>query len=440
MLFSEIIRRKRDGSRLDPQTIAEVIAEYAADRIPDYQMAALLMAVFFRGLDEGELRAWTSAMLHSGDVMDFSDIPGPKVDKHSTGGVGDKISIPLAPLVAACGTSVPMISGRGLGHTGGTLDKLESIPGFTTRLDPARFRAVLRENGVAMLGQTENIVPADKRMYALRDVTGTVESIPLIAASIMSKKLAEGISGLVLDVKVGSGAFMKTRERATELARTLVAVGAGNGVRTTAFLTDMDAPLGNTVGNALEVRESIEILQGRGPADTTELTVAFGAEMLCLAGVAASIDEGRSAISSAIASGAGLEKFRKMVDAQGGNPAVVDNPGLLPTAAHTVGVKPSRSGFVGSVDCAGVGIASLILGGGRRTKEDGIDPAVGVRILARRGECVGAGDDLAIIEYNDDRNLSEAARMIRDAFVIGDAPSAPGPLVIDVISSSSSQP
>jgi len=439
MLFAEIIRRKRDGSRLDPETIAEVIAEYAADRIPDYQMAALLMAVFFRGLEEDELRAWTSAMLHSGDVMDFSDIPGPKVDKHSTGGVGDKISIPLAPLVAACGASVPMISGRGLGHTGGTLDKLESIPGFTTRLEPARFRAVLRENGVAMLGQTENIVPADKRMYALRDVTGTVESIPLIAASIMSKKLAEGISGLVLDVKVGSGAFMKTRARATELARTLVAVGAGNGVRTTAFLTDMDAPLGNTVGNALEVRESIEILKGCGPADTTELTVVFGAEMLRLAGMATSIDDGRSAISSAIASGAGLDKFRKMVAAQGGNPAVADDPGLLPTAAHTVGVKPSRAGFVGSVDCAGVGIASLILGGGRRTKEDGIDPAVGARILARRGEFVGAGDDLAVIEYNDDRNLAEAARIIRDAFAIVDAPSVPGPLVIDVISSSSNQ-
>ncbi len=433
MLFPEIIRRKRDGGRLEPGLINEIISEYARDRIPDYQMAALLMAVYFRGLDRDELAAWTSAMLHSGDVMDFSDVPGPKVDKHSTGGVGDKISIPLAPLVAACGANVPMISGRGLGHTGGTLDKLESIPGFTTRLDPAAFRANLKMNGVAMLGQTENIVPADKRMYALRDVTGTVESIPLIAASIMSKKLAEGISGLVLDVKVGSGAFMKTVERAAELARTLVAVGVANGVETTAFLTDMDAPLGNTVGNAMEIAESIDILKGAGPADTTELTVVFGAEMLRLAGVARTADDGRSAMLAAISSGAGLERFRRMVAAQGGNPEVADDPGLLPRARRTIGVRPSRPGFVGSVDCSGVGIAALILGGGRRTKEDGIDPAVGIRILARRGDLVGAGDDIAVIEYNDDRNLSEASAMVRDAFRMADSAPLKGPLVIDVV-------
>lgn len=437
MLFAEVIRHKRDGGTLDPGVIAELIADYAKDRIPDYQMAALLMAVYFRGLDAGELRAWTSAMLHSGDVMDFSDIPGPKVDKHSTGGVGDKISVPLAPLVAACGANVPMISGRGLGHTGGTLDKLESIPGFVTRMDLTAFRNALRKNGVAMLGQTENIVPADKRMYALRDVTGTVESIPLIAASIMSKKLAEGICGLVLDVKVGSGAFMKTRERALELARTLVAVGAGNGVETTAFITDMDAPLGNTVGNALEIRESIEILQGRGPKDTTALTVEFGAEMLRLAGLAGSIADGRAAISGAIASGAGLEKFRRMVLAQGGDPAVADNPDLLPKASGQVGIRSARPGYVSSIDCARVGTASLILGGGRRRKEDDIDPAVGVRVLATRGDFVGPDDDIAVIEYNDERSLAEASAMLRDAFVTGDAPVAPVPLIIDVISSGS---
>lgn len=436
MLIAEIIRRKRDGGRLAPDEIRTLISDYSRDLVPDYQMAALLMAVYFRGLDASELSVWTSAMLHSGDVMDFSDIPGAKVDKHSTGGVGDKISIPLAPLVAACGALVPMISGRGLGHTGGTLDKLESIPGFVTGLDTDAFRVALRRNSVAMLGQTENIVPADKRMYALRDVTGTVESIPLIAASIMSKKLAEGISGLVLDVKVGSGAFMKTRERAMELARTLVAIGGGNGVETTAFLTDMDAPLGNTVGNALEIRESIDILRGQGPADTTALTVEFGGEMLRLASVASSTQEGQAMIRHAISSGTGLERFGRMVREQGGNPAVVDDPDLLPTAGRRVGVKASRPGCISSIDCAGVGIASLVLGGGRRTKEDGIDPSVGIRILAKRGQMVGPSDDIAIIEYNDDSHLPEAVAMLERAFVVGDAPPAPAPLIIDVISSS----
>lgn len=433
MLFAEIIRAKRDGERLAPDLISQLISAYSVDDVPDYQMAALLMAVFFRGLDDSELWAWTSAMLHSGDVMDFSDIPGPKIDKHSTGGVGDKISIPLAPLVAACGVNVPMISGRGLGHTGGTLDKLESIPGFRTIIGLDEFRSALAENGVAMLGQTENIVPADKRMYSLRDVTGTVESIPLIAASIMSKKLAEGISGLVLDVKVGSGAFMKTRQQATALARTLVAVGKTGGVSTTAFLTDMDEPLGDTVGNALEVAESVRILRGEGPADTTALTVELGAEMLCLAGVATGMDSGRAAIRNAVYSGTGLDRFRAMVAAQGGNPAVADDLSVLPEAAHVKGVRASGSGYVTAVDCEKVGLASLVLGGGRRRKEDDIDPAVGVRILARRGTFVGLGDDIAVLEYNSDVALHEAESMLQDAFTISEEQVEKGPLVLDVI-------
>jgi pyrimidine-nucleoside phosphorylase len=434
MLFAEVIRHKRDGHKLDTAVIAEIINDYSHDRIPDYQMAALLMAVYFKGLDATELWAWASAMLHSGDVMDFSDISGPKIDKHSTGGVGDKISIPLAPAVAVCGVNVPMISGRGLGHTGGTLDKLESIPGFRTGLTLDEFRAGLKRNGAAMLGQTENICPADKRMYALRDVTGTVESIPLIAASIMSKKLAEGISGLVLDVKVGSGAFMKTPERARELAKTLVAVGKAGGVKTTAFITDMNQPLGWAVGNALEIRESIQILRGAGPADTTELTVAFGAEMLRLGDVVANVEEGRARIQGAIASGAALDRFRQMVAAQGGNPAVVDNPDLLPTARHSVGVKAAGAGYVISIDSEKVGIASLILGGGRRRKEDDIDPAVGVRVLARRGTMVGPDDDVAVIEYNDDSSLGEAVAMIAQAFCVGEERSAEMPLVMEMIS------
>lgn len=434
MLFAEVIRHKRDGHKLDTAVIAEIIDDYSHDRIPDYQMAALLMAVYFKGLDAAELWAWASAMLHSGDVMDFSDISGPKIDKHSTGGVGDKISIPLAPAVAVCGVNVPMISGRGLGHTGGTLDKLESIPGFRTGLTLDEFRAGLKLNGVAMLGQTENICPADKRMYALRDVTGTVESIPLIAASIMSKKLAEGISGLVLDVKVGSGAFMKTPERARELAKTLVAVGKAGGVKTTAFITDMNQPLGRAVGNALEIRESIQILRGTGPADTTELTVAFGAEMLRLGGVVADVEEGRARIQGAIASGAALDRFRQMAAAQGGNRAVVDNPDLLPTARHSVGVKASGTGYVTSIDCEKVGIASLILGGGRRRKEDDIDPAVGVRVLARTGTVVGPDDDVAVIEYNDDSSLDEAVAMLAQAFCVGEERPVEMPLVMEMIS------
>ena len=433
MLMTEVIRRKRDGGTLDADVIREVIAGCTAGTIPDYQMAALLMAVYLRGLDHVELAAWADAMLRSGEVFDLSAIPGAKVDKHSTGGVGDKISIPLAPLVAACGVRVPMISGRGLGHTGGTLDKLESIPGFRTDLSAQRFVEGVAGVGTCMIGQTESIVPADKRIYALRDVTGTVESIPLISASIMSKKLAEGISGLVLDVKVGSGAFMKTVERARELARTMVGIGAVAGVKVVALLTDMSQPIGWAVGNALEIEESIEVLRWRGPADTTDLVVALGGVMLVLGGVARDRAEGEARIREAIASGAGLAKFREMVAFQGGDPRVADDPGLLPRARSQVPVRAPRAGFVTAIDCEKVGLAALVIGGGRQTKEDAIDPAVGLRVHARLGSRVEADEPLVTVHCNDPANLARCGALVREAWRIGDEPCPTGPMVIETV-------
>jgi pyrimidine-nucleoside phosphorylase len=433
LLVAETIRAKRDGHALPPDEIREVLRAYTAGEVPDYQMAALLMAVYFRGLDDRELAAWAGAMLHSGTVVDLSGVPGAKVDKHSTGGVGDKVSIPLAPLVAACGVRVPMISGRGLGHTGGTLDKLEAIPGFRTDLPVARFVEGVATVGTCMIGQTDDLAPADRKLYALRDVTGTVESIPLIAASIMSKKLAEGIGGLVLDVKVGTGAFMKTPERARELARTLVAIGEGNGVRTLAFLTDMGQPLGRTVGNALEIEESIDILKGRGPEDTTALVVTLGGAMLWLGGAAAGRPEGEAAIRAAIASGAGLDRFRRMVAFQGGDPRVADEPDRLPRARSRKDVLAGRDGFVGAVDCEKVGLAALVLGGGRRRKDDDVDPAVGLRIRARRGDRVAAKAPLVTIEFDDAAALGEAEALVAAAYRVVDDPPATSPLVLEVV-------
>ena len=431
--MADVIRHKRDGGTLEPEAIRKVIAGVTDGSIPDYQASALLMAVFFRGLDDNELVVWTDAMLHSGDVFDMSHLSGAKVDKHSTGGVGDKISIPLAPLVSSCGVRVPMISGRGLGHTGGTLDKLESIPGFRTDMSPARFLEGVRTIGACMVGQTESIVPADKRLYALRDVTGTVESIPLISASILSKKLAEGISGLVLDVKVGSGAFMKTREQATLLARTMVGLGTRSGVRTVAYLTDMNQPIGWAVGNALEIEESIEVLRGAGPADTVELVVTLGGRMLVLGGVSSVQTEGEALIRAAIADGRGLETFRRMVEFQGGDPAVVDNTDLLPRARNQVDVRAGRGGVVQAINCELLGLAAVAMGGGRRRKEDGIDPAVGLRVLVRLGDPVVCGQPLVTLMFNDSRGLSEAEYMVHSAYSIGDQVIEVGQTFIDVI-------
>jgi pyrimidine-nucleoside phosphorylase len=427
----QLIRKKRDGGALDDDEIRAFISSVTDSSIPDYQVAAMLMAIFFRGLDDRELATWADAMTRSGDVIDLSHIKRAKVDKHSTGGVGDKISIPLAPAVAACGVAVPMVSGRGLGHTGGTLDKLESIPGFKVDLPVERFAQLVDSLGVCLIGQTARIAPADKRLYALRDVTATVESLPLIASSIMSKKLAEGIDGLVLDCKVGKGAFMKTIENARKLCALMKAIGERAGKKITCVLTDMDAPIGRTIGNSLEIRESIEVLRGGGPTDTRELTHVLGAEMLVLGGVARDAAEGRAKIEKALGDGSALEVFRKVVEAQGGNPKVCDSPGsVLPKAASRdeLGLAAGR---IISIDSEALGIAALILGAGRRTKDDVIDPSAGLVVDAYLGEVIAPGAHPQIMLHHSlspgDGRLAEARAMIEGAFVIepADRPAPP---------------
>jgi pyrimidine-nucleoside phosphorylase len=428
----ELIRCKRDGGKLTPEQIRGFIAAYTADRVPDYQAAALLMAICWRGMDDEELHALTDAMLRSGDVVDLSSLPGIKIDKHSTGGVGDKVSLHLAPAVAACGVPVPMISGRGLGHTGGTLDKLESIPGFRVDLSIDRFRTVLGECGLALIGQTERLAPADKRLYALRDVTGTVESIPLIAASIMSKKLAEGIDGLVLDVKVGSGAFMKTLEQARALARTLVAIGKRAGKRTTAFITDMDQPLGHWVGNAVEVRESLDVLEGRGPIDLIELTLALGGEMLMLGGEAQTEEEGRARIKKALCDGSALERFRRCVALQGGDLPASGAPSRV--ASESIAIDSPRRGFVAAIDTEAVGRASVLLGAGRARKEDAIDASAWIHVLRKLGEPVDAGQTLARFSTPSAPEVAkEVERRLAAAWTIADQAPPARPLVLEVI-------
>ncbi|MCH7585384.1 MAG: thymidine phosphorylase, partial [Acidobacteria bacterium] len=380
MNFVSLIHAKRDGGRLTDDEIQWLIAEYSADRIPDYQMASMLMAVFLNGLDPDELTAWTDAMLRSGDVLDFSHVAAPKIDKHSTGGVGDKVSIPLVPIVASCGIAVPMISGRGLGHTGGTLDKLEAIPGFRTALDPPEFSKILERYGMVMAGQSETLVPADRRLYALRDASGTVPSIPLISSSIMSKKLAEGLDGLVLDVKVGSGAFMKDLVQARQLAKIMVGIGSSHGTTVTALITNMSQPLGREVGNASEIRESIDVLHGRGPPDLVELTFRLGAEMLVLGGVAQDLAAGRAQMETVIASGEAFEKFKEVVAAQDGDTSVLDDPRLLPRARNQHIITAERSGVVIEANALDIGVGVARLGAGRETKDDVIDPAVGTTV------------------------------------------------------------
>jgi pyrimidine-nucleoside phosphorylase len=429
----EVIRAKRDGERVSDTELRAFVAGVTDGSIPDYQAAAMLMAIYFRGLDDGELAAWADAMLRSGDVLDLSLVKGAKVDKHSTGGVGDKISLPLAPAVAACGIAVPMVSGRGLGHTGGTLDKLEAIPGFRVDLSVDRFHRQVAEIGCCLIGQTERIAPADRKLYALRDVTATVESIPLIASSIMSKKLAEGIDALVLDCKVGSGAFMKTIDRARELARTIQAIGRAAGKRVTALLTRMDQPIGRAVGNALEVEESIEVLKGDGPADTRALTIALGAEMLVLGGAAKTEHDGGELIARALDDGRALEKFRQIVAAQGGDPRVCDNPrAILPQAPARTEVFAAHAGLIGAIDAEAVGMAGLVLGGGRRRKEDAIDPAVGVTVHVRLGDRV---DDrpIATLHHREGGDVAAAVELLRNAYTIGDVPPPDAPLIMEIL-------
>lgn len=433
MSITEILRKKRDGEQLSESEIEGFIAGVSEGTIPDYQIAALLMAIFLRGLDDDELAVWARAMVHSGDVLDLSEIDAPKVDKHSTGGVGDKISLPLAPAVACCGVAVPMVSGRGLGHSGGTLDKLEAIPGFRVDLGVKRFRRTVAELGLCLIGQTERIAPADRVLYALRDVTSTVESIPLIASSIMSKKLAEGIDALVLDCKVGRGAFMKTRPRALELAHAIRAIGAAAHKPVTVVLSAMDAPIGRWVGNGVEVLESIEVLRGGGPADTRELTVRLGAEMLLAAGEVGDAEEGARAIEAVLDDGSALERFRRLVEAQDGDPRVVDDPeGVLPKAREQEDVKATRAGVVASIDALEVGLAALELGAGRQRKEDAIDPAVGVEIVAPVGHSVTAGEPVARIHHNG-RGLGGARRRLEAAFEIADEARVPATRILEVL-------
>jgi pyrimidine-nucleoside phosphorylase len=431
--MTELIVRKRDGLALDAAELSWVVEQYTDGLIPDYQVAAFLMAVLWRGLDAAELVTWTEAMLHSGEVLDLGRLPGAKIDKHSTGGVGDKVSIALAPIVAACGVAVPMMSGRGLGHTGGTLDKLESIPGFTTALDPGRFVEIVERLGIVLAGQSETLVPADRKIYALRDATGTVESIPLISSSIMSKKLAEDVDGLILDVKVGSGAFMKDVESATLLARTMISIGAAHGTPVVAVLTDMDQPLGRAVGNANEIAESLDVLEGHGPPDVTELTMLLGEEMLVLADPGRDRSEARQALDDAVASGRAREVFASVVVAQGGNPEVVTDRSLLDVAPHARRITASRSGYVTRCDAMAIGVAAVRLGAGRAAKEDEVDHGVGITLSAKRGDRVDAGDLLGEVRYRDEDRLAGALALLDEAWEISDEPPPPRPLVLGTL-------
>ena len=434
MRVVDLIRRKRDSFELTRQEIEQLIAAYTRGDVPDYQMSAWLMAVVIRGMSRPEIAALTQAMLHSGSVLDFSSLPGKKVDKHSTGGVGDKTSLVIAPIIAAGGVKVPMISGRGLGHSGGTLDKLESIPGFNVNLSLADFRRVLEACGCALIGQTAEIAPADKKIYALRDVTGTVESPALICASIMSKKLAEGIDALVLDVKTGSGAFMKTIEDAANLAELLVETGKRMGKNVVALITDMSQPLGRTAGNAMEVAESIEVLNGAGPADLRELCLELAAWMFYLGERVPNVEAGKKLSADLIASGKAKEKFREIVELQGGDVGVVDDPRRLAQARRKLDVTALSNGFIAETQCELLGMACVVLGGGREKKEDKIDPAVGLEFHKRIGDAVQRGESLCTLRYNSDTRIEEARRLVETAYRIDpERPKKIPPLIHRVI-------
>jgi pyrimidine-nucleoside phosphorylase/thymidine phosphorylase len=429
----DVIRKKRDGLELSRAEIEGLINAYTKGDIPDYQVSAWLMAVVLKGMTRAETAALTDAMLHSGDVLDLSSLPRKKVDKHSTGGVGDKTSLVLAPLAAAAGIAVPMISGRGLGHTGGTLDKLESIPGFNVNLSLAEFRSVLDQCGCAMIGQTAEIAPADRKLYALRDVTGTVESPYLICASIMSKKMAEGIDALVLDVKTGSGAFMKNEKDAAFLAELMVETGERMGKRVVALITDMDQPLGNMIGNALEVVEVVEVLRGDGPEDLRELCLELAGWMLHLGGVSNSVADGKQQSTKLISSGQALEKFRHLLELQGGDARVIDDAKRLPQARHSMQVFSKKSGYVAAMQCEQIGTACVILGGGRERKEDSVDPAVGIVLHKKVGDRVAAGEALATIYYNAEARAAHARQLIEASCEVADSAPRKRPLVHRVI-------
>jgi pyrimidine-nucleoside phosphorylase len=429
----DLIRKKRDGNSLSRDEIDAFVTGATDGSWPDYQLSALLMAIVVRGMTDEETAWLTSAMAQSGAQLDLRRLPGLKVDKHSTGGVGDKTSLVLAPLAAACGVVVPMMSGRGLGFTGGTLDKLEAIPGFRVDLPATEIVDALADVGCVIVGQTRDIAPADRRLYRLRDVTATVESIPLITASIMSKKLAEGIDGLVLDVKVGRGAFMKSVREAEQLAEAMVRAGRLAGVRTEAVLTRMDSPLGRAIGNTVEVIESIETLRGHGPSDLTVLSVLLAARMVLMAERATTMADAERQVREALASGAGLERFRQMVVRQGGDPAVVDEPSRLALAEGRELVRAPRAGYITGLEALLVGQVAVALGAGRATAEDKIDHGVGIRVLATLGSLVRAGEPVLELIHRDGRGLRDAVEMAQQAIELGGAPPAPEPLVVGEI-------
>jgi pyrimidine-nucleoside phosphorylase len=428
-----LIAKKRDGGSLTDGEIQALIAGAVRGTIPDYQLAALLMAIVWRGLGPRELCTWTRAMIDSGERLEWSSLPGPTVDKHSTGGVGDKISLCLAPLCAAAGLYVPMMAGRALGHTGGTLDKLETIPGFRTALEPAAFRRVLAQAGFVLAGQSARLAPADRLLYALRDATATVESIPLIASSILSKKIAEGAGALVMDVKVGSGAFLPALSRARTLARALIGLGGRLGLRVRAVLSDMDQPLGAAIGNAVEVAEAIEILRGEGPADVRALTVRLGAEMLVVGRKARDLRDGARRIERVIASGAGLERFALGVRLQGGDPRVVDDPARLPRARRSRVIRATRAGVVVRADAGVLGRAATLLGAGRLRKEDRISPGAAIMLQAKVGTQVARGDVLCTLRYDDAARAALAEPLVKRAFQIGPRAPRPTPLVLETL-------
>ncbi|MES1165155.1 MAG: thymidine phosphorylase [Verrucomicrobiota bacterium] len=428
-----LIAKKRDGAALSDGELQALIDGAVAGTIPDYQLSALLMAIVWRGLDTRELTTWTRAMIDSGERLRWKHLPGPVIDKHSTGGVGDKISLCLAPLCAAAGLYVPMMAGRALGHTGGTLDKLETIPGFRTALDPRTFGRVLERAGFVLAGQSARLVPADRLLYALRDATATVESIPLIASSILSKKVAEGAAGLVMDVKVGSGAFLPSLDQTRALARTLIALGRALGLPVRAVLSQMDQPLGDAIGNAVEVREAIDVLKGGGPADVVDLTLRLGAEMLVLGGLARDLRDGAARIARARDSGAGLERFALGVRLQGGDPRVIDDPRRLPVARHTRVIRAPRSGFVARVDAGLLGRAATLLGAGRARKEDRIAPGAAILLRAKVGARVEAGAPLCTIHFDDPARARAAGPQIAAAFQVAARAPAPVPLVVQTL-------
>jgi pyrimidine-nucleoside phosphorylase len=428
----DLITKKRDGGELTETEINNLIAGYTQGTIPDYQMSAMAMAIFFRGMTPAERADLTMAMVHSGEMIDLSPIAGIKVDKHSTGGVGDTTTLVLAPLVASIGVPVAKMSGRGLGHTGGTIDKLESIPGFHVEMDNKTFLELVNRNGLAVIGQSDNLTPADKKLYGLRDVTGTVNSIPLIASSIMSKKIASGADAIVLDVKTGDGAFMKELAESEELAACMVDIGNRVGRRTIAVLSDMSQPLGNAIGNALEVKEAIDTLRGVGPEDLTELCLTLGSHMAVLAGVAANKAEARKLLEQAISTGQALEKFKTFLSAQGGDASVVDEPERLPTAKHRFAVPAMEAGYVRTIAAEKMGIAAMLLGAGRATKESIIDLAVGIVLHKKIGDPVEVGESLATIHANGEA-VDEVLASIYASISISTEPVAPPPLLVGEI-------